>query len=72
MFLSKAEVFLSPAAGPGWTASFEDAVNSKAPGPSAAVDVGSSVWDSASPQRDSAQIEDKGWAKFTDFQPFCW
>ncbi|KAJ8381480.1 hypothetical protein SKAU_G00022580 [Synaphobranchus kaupii] len=50
---------------PGWTASFEDAVNSKAPAPGVAVDVGSSVWDSA------AQIEDKGWAKFTDFQPFC-
>ncbi|KAJ8261707.1 hypothetical protein GJAV_G00157410 [Gymnothorax javanicus] len=59
--------------GPGWTASFEDPVSSKAPGPApcAAVDVGSSVWDSASPQHDHAQAEDKGWAKFTDFQPFC-
>ncbi|XP_035282067.1 serine/threonine-protein phosphatase 6 regulatory subunit 2-like [Anguilla anguilla] len=57
---------------PGWTASFEDAVNSKAPAPgAAAVDVGAGLWDSASPQRDSAHIEDKGWAKFTDFQPFC-
>ncbi|XP_061107005.1 serine/threonine-protein phosphatase 6 regulatory subunit 2a [Conger conger] len=56
---------------PGWTASFEDAVSSAAPSLCAAVDVGSSAWDSAPPQRDPAQIPDKGWAKFSDFQPFC-
>ncbi|KAI1888005.1 hypothetical protein AGOR_G00180590 [Albula goreensis] len=56
---------------PGWTANFDDTVNSKAPAPCAAVDVGSSVWDSAVPQHDAADSEDKGWAKFTDFQPFC-
>ncbi|KAF4805613.1 hypothetical protein TURU_000380 [Turdus rufiventris] len=33
------------------------------------MDVGSSVWDSAAPQ--SSALEEKGWAKFTDFQPFC-
>lgn len=40
------------------------------PAPPVAMDVGSSVWDSAAPQ--SSAPEDKGWAKFTDFQPFCW
>lgn len=40
------------------------------PAPPVAMDVGSSVWDSATPQ--SSAPEDKGWAKFTDFQPFCW
>ncbi|NXA80747.1 PP6R2 phosphatase, partial [Thryothorus ludovicianus] len=51
--------------GPGWTAVFEPA----SAAPPVAMDVGSSVWDSAAPQ--SSAPEDKGWAKFTDFQPFC-
>ncbi|KAG7456165.1 hypothetical protein MATL_G00248820 [Megalops atlanticus] len=45
---------------PGWTASFEDAVNSKAPAPCVVVDVGSSVWDSAVSQHNAAESEDKG------------
>ncbi|KAM6090401.1 serine/threonine-protein phosphatase 6 regulatory subunit 2 isoform 3-T4 [Theristicus caerulescens] len=54
--------------GSGWTAVFEP-VNSKPPAPCVAMDVGSSVWDSAAPE--STAPEEKGWAKFTDFQPFC-
>ncbi|XP_027525672.1 serine/threonine-protein phosphatase 6 regulatory subunit 2, partial [Corapipo altera] len=54
--------------GAGWTAVFEP-VSSKPPVPCVAMDVGSSVWDSAAPQ--SSAPEEKGWAKFTDFQPFC-
>lgn len=52
--------------GAGWTAVFEPA----GPTPPVAMDVGSSVWDSAAPP--SSAPEEKGWAKFTDFQPFCW
>ncbi|KAM6292918.1 serine/threonine-protein phosphatase 6 regulatory subunit 2 [Porphyrio hochstetteri] len=54
--------------GSGWTAVFEP-VSAKPPAPCVAMDVGSSVWDSAAPE--SAAPEEKGWAKFTDFQPFC-
>ncbi|XP_062435386.1 serine/threonine-protein phosphatase 6 regulatory subunit 2 [Rhea pennata] len=54
--------------GSGWTAVFEP-VNSKPPAPCVAMDVGSSVWDSAAPE--NTMPEEKGWAKFTDFQPFC-
>ncbi|NXG24251.1 PP6R2 phosphatase, partial [Grallaria varia] len=54
--------------GSGWTAVFEP-VSSKPPTPCVAMDVGSSVWDSAAPE--SSTPEEKGWAKFTDFQPFC-
>ncbi|XP_027317723.3 serine/threonine-protein phosphatase 6 regulatory subunit 2 isoform X1 [Anas acuta] len=54
--------------GSGWTAVFEP-VNSKPPTPCVAMDVGSSVWDSAAPENTTP--EEKGWAKFTDFQPFC-
>ncbi|OXB70202.1 UNVERIFIED_CONTAM: hypothetical protein H355_008863, partial [Colinus virginianus] len=54
--------------GSEWTAVFEP-VNSKPPTPCVAMDVGSSVWDSAAPE--NATPEEKGWAKFTDFQPFC-
>uniref|UniRef100_A0A8B9PV29 Protein phosphatase 6 regulatory subunit 2 n=1 Tax=Apteryx owenii TaxID=8824 RepID=A0A8B9PV29_APTOW len=53
--------------GSGWTAVFEP-VNSKPPAPCVAMDVGSSVWDSAAPENTTP--EEKGWAKFTDFQPF--
>ncbi|XP_069048298.1 serine/threonine-protein phosphatase 6 regulatory subunit 2a isoform X1 [Lepisosteus oculatus] len=56
---------------PGWTADFEDMVNSKPPAPCVAVDVGSSVWDSAVAPQNTSETEEKGWAKFTDFQPFC-
>ncbi|XP_063998889.1 serine/threonine-protein phosphatase 6 regulatory subunit 2 isoform X2 [Pogoniulus pusillus] len=54
--------------GSGWTAVFEP-VSSKPPTPCVAMDVGSSVWDSAAPENTAP--EEKGWAKFTDFQPFC-
>ncbi|XP_065524213.1 serine/threonine-protein phosphatase 6 regulatory subunit 2 [Lathamus discolor] len=54
--------------GSGWTAVFEP-VSSKPPTPCVAMDVGSSVWDSAAPENTTP--EEKGWAKFTDFQPFC-
>ncbi|XP_010006159.1 PREDICTED: serine/threonine-protein phosphatase 6 regulatory subunit 2 [Chaetura pelagica] len=54
--------------GSGWTAVFEP-VSSKPPPPCVAMDVGSSVWDSAAPENPTP--EEKGWAKFTDFQPFC-
>ncbi|XP_075602707.1 serine/threonine-protein phosphatase 6 regulatory subunit 2 [Balearica regulorum gibbericeps] len=54
--------------GSGWTAVFEP-VNAKPPAPCVAMDVGSSVWDSAAPENTTP--EEKGWAKFTDFQPFC-
>ncbi|XP_053924781.1 serine/threonine-protein phosphatase 6 regulatory subunit 2 [Cuculus canorus] len=52
--------------GSGWTAVFEP-VNAKPPTPCVAMDVGSSVWDAP----ESTTPEEKGWAKFTDFQPFC-
>uniref|UniRef100_A0A8C5QCA6 Protein phosphatase 6 regulatory subunit 2 n=1 Tax=Leptobrachium leishanense TaxID=445787 RepID=A0A8C5QCA6_9ANUR len=52
----------------GWTAVFEP-VNSKPPTPCVALDVGSSVWDAPVPETSAS--EEKGWAKFTDFQPFC-
>ncbi|KFV71274.1 Serine/threonine-protein phosphatase 6 regulatory subunit 3, partial [Dryobates pubescens] len=54
--------------GSGWTAMFEP-VSSKPPTPCVAMDVGSSVWDTAAPENTTP--EEKGWAKFTDFQPFC-
>ncbi|XP_043824363.1 serine/threonine-protein phosphatase 6 regulatory subunit 2 isoform X2 [Dromiciops gliroides] len=34
-----------------------------------AMDIGSRVWDAAAP--DTSTAEEKGWAKFTDFQSFC-
>ncbi|KAM5287872.1 serine/threonine-protein phosphatase 6 regulatory subunit 2 [Ctenodactylus gundi] len=49
-----------------WTAVFDEPVNPKIPAPGAARDVGSSVWAAS-----TSAPEDKGWAKFTDFQPFC-
>ncbi|KAJ8373465.1 hypothetical protein SKAU_G00040450 [Synaphobranchus kaupii] len=57
------------ATGQGWTASFEDMVNAKAPAPCVVVDVGASVWDTH--QNNAGESEDKGWATFSDFQPFC-
>ncbi|XP_060734767.1 serine/threonine-protein phosphatase 6 regulatory subunit 2 [Tachysurus vachellii] len=54
---------------PGWVASFEDDFNFKADFAGVAIDSGSGVWGGTTvPLNDS---EDKGWATFTDFQPFC-
>lgn len=62
---------LSPLAGSPW-AVFDGPVTPMAAGPAPAValDVGSSVWAAGSPSISAP--EEKGWAKFTDFQPFCW
>nr|XP_060512007.1 serine/threonine-protein phosphatase 6 regulatory subunit 2 isoform X5 [Panthera onca] len=54
--------------GASW-AVFEETVNSPVPVPGVAVDVGSGVWASSTPS--PSALEEKGWAKFTDFQPFC-
>ncbi|XP_062246541.1 serine/threonine-protein phosphatase 6 regulatory subunit 2 isoform X1 [Platichthys flesus] len=50
----------------GWIADFGE-VNSKAP----AAGVGFAAWDTPLSQPAAADGEEKGWAKFTDFQPFC-
>ncbi|KAM7414474.1 hypothetical protein PAMA_019343 [Pampus argenteus] len=50
----------------GWIADFGE-VNSKAP----AAGLGFSTWDSSVSQPAATEAEEKGWAKFTDFQPFC-
>ncbi|XP_056137140.1 serine/threonine-protein phosphatase 6 regulatory subunit 2 [Lampris incognitus] len=50
----------------GWIADFEE-VNSKAP----AAGVCFTAWDSPAAQPATSETEEKGWAKFTDFQPFC-
>ncbi|XP_044943498.1 serine/threonine-protein phosphatase 6 regulatory subunit 2 isoform X6 [Mustela putorius furo] len=55
--------------GTSW-AVFDEPVNSPVPAPGVAVDVGSSVW--AASTHSPSTSEEKGWAKFTDFQPFCW
>ncbi|KAG8440125.1 hypothetical protein GDO86_006063 [Hymenochirus boettgeri] len=52
----------------GWTAVFDKPVNSKPPAPCVALDVGSSVWEA--PVQETSTAEQKGWAKFPDFQPF--
>ncbi|XP_030071636.1 LOW QUALITY PROTEIN: serine/threonine-protein phosphatase 6 regulatory subunit 2 [Microcaecilia unicolor] len=52
----------------GWTAVFDETVNLKPPVPCIAMDVGSSVWDATAPE--TSTPAEKGWAKFTDFQPF--
>ncbi|XP_026855401.2 serine/threonine-protein phosphatase 6 regulatory subunit 2 isoform X1 [Electrophorus electricus] len=56
-------------AGQGWVASFEDDFNFKADFASVALDTGSGVW--GSPTGQLSDGDDKGWATFTDFQPFC-
>ncbi|XP_062971858.1 serine/threonine-protein phosphatase 6 regulatory subunit 2 isoform X2 [Cynocephalus volans] len=56
----------SEAAGAAWTAVFDEPVNSTPVAPGVARDVGSSVWAAS-----ASAPEEKGWAKFTDFQPFC-
>lgn len=54
--------------GTGWIADFGE-VNSKAP----AAGLGFSAWDGPTSQpATTAETQEKGWAKFTDFQPFCW
>ncbi|XP_030586521.1 serine/threonine-protein phosphatase 6 regulatory subunit 2-like isoform X2 [Archocentrus centrarchus] len=50
----------------GWVADFGE-VNSKAP----AAGAGFSTWDAPVSQPAATEAEEKGWAKFTDFQPFC-
>ncbi|KAM8982346.1 serine/threonine-protein phosphatase 6 regulatory subunit 2 isoform X2 [Sarcophilus harrisii] len=60
---------LAASEGSGWTAVFDEPVNSKPPPSGVAMDIGSRVWDAAAP--DTATSEEKGWAKFTDFQSFC-
>ncbi|XP_051237506.1 serine/threonine-protein phosphatase 6 regulatory subunit 2 isoform X2 [Dicentrarchus labrax] len=50
----------------GWIADFGE-VNSKAP----AAGVGFSAWDTPDSKPAATEAEEKGWAKFTDFQPFC-
>lgn len=50
----------------GWVADFGE-VNSKAPSSGG----GFTAWDTPMPQTDTTETEEKGWAKFTDFQPFC-
>lgn len=66
--LAQNEVFPSEgnSEGAAWTAVFDEPVNPKAPVPGAARDVGSGVWAAG-----ALAPEEKGWAKFTDFQPFC-
>ncbi|XP_063164901.1 serine/threonine-protein phosphatase 6 regulatory subunit 2 isoform X1 [Candoia aspera] len=54
--------------GSGWRTVLEP-VKSKPPASWVATDVGSSVWDSVTPSTKAP--EERGWAKFPDFQPFC-
>ncbi|EHH20354.1 hypothetical protein EGK_03196 [Macaca mulatta] len=53
-------------AGAMWTAVFDEPVNSTPTAPGVVRDVGASVWAAG-----TSAPEEKGWAKFTDFQPFC-
>lgn len=57
--------FLLP--GTGWVADFGE-VNSKAP----VAGVAFSAWDTPDSQPAVTEAGEKGWTKFTDFQPFCW
>lgn len=50
----------------GWTADF-GVVNSTAP----AAGGGFGAWDTVVSEPTATDSEDKGWANFTDFQPFC-
>lgn len=47
----------------------EEQVNTAVPAPGVVMDVGSSVW--AAGTSSTSAPEEKGWATFTDFQPFC-
>ncbi|XP_023365232.1 serine/threonine-protein phosphatase 6 regulatory subunit 2 isoform X3 [Otolemur garnettii] len=53
-------------AGSKWTAVFDESVNSTPTTPGVVRDRGSSVWAAS-----TLAPEERGWAKFTDFQPFC-
>ncbi|KAL2775414.1 serine/threonine-protein phosphatase 6 regulatory subunit 2 isoform 6 [Daubentonia madagascariensis] len=53
-------------AGTAWTAVFDEPVNSTPTAPGVVRDMGSSVWAAS-----ALAPEERGWAKFTDFQPFC-
>ncbi|KAA0715199.1 Serine/threonine-protein phosphatase 6 regulatory subunit 2 SAPS domain family member 2 [Triplophysa tibetana] len=53
---------------PGWIASFEDDFNCR-DFASIAIDTGSNVWGSSKDQL--SETDEKGWATFGDFQPFC-
>ncbi|XP_075409555.1 serine/threonine-protein phosphatase 6 regulatory subunit 2 [Tenrec ecaudatus] len=53
--------------GPGW-ATFVEPEHAAPQAPGAALDAGPSVWAGSSP---AAPATEKGWATFTDFQPFC-
>ncbi|XP_073706128.1 serine/threonine-protein phosphatase 6 regulatory subunit 2 isoform X2 [Garra rufa] len=53
---------------PGWIASFEDDFSCR-DFASIAMDTGSSVWGTSTAKL--SETEEKGWATFTDFQPFC-
>ncbi|XP_049740719.1 serine/threonine-protein phosphatase 6 regulatory subunit 2 isoform X2 [Elephas maximus indicus] len=57
------------AEGAGWAAVFDEPVSAALQAPGVAVDVGSSVWAVSTPG--ASTPEEKGWAKFTDLQPFC-
>ncbi|KAM6215059.1 LOW QUALITY PROTEIN: serine/threonine-protein phosphatase 6 regulatory subunit 2 [Rhynchocyon petersi] len=61
---------LASPTGAGWEAVFDEPVSTASQASGVAVDVGSSVWAVSTPGASSP--EEKGWAKFTDFQPFCW
>uniref|UniRef100_A0A665VH99 Protein phosphatase 6, regulatory subunit 2b n=1 Tax=Echeneis naucrates TaxID=173247 RepID=A0A665VH99_ECHNA len=50
----------------GWIADFGE-VNSKAP----VAGVGFAAWETPTSKPAATDAEEKGWAKFTDFQPFC-
>ncbi|XP_012656635.1 serine/threonine-protein phosphatase 6 regulatory subunit 2 isoform X5 [Otolemur garnettii] len=52
--------------GSKWTAVFDESVNSTPTTPGVVRDRGSSVWAAS-----TLAPEERGWAKFTDFQPFC-
>ncbi|XP_006888170.1 PREDICTED: serine/threonine-protein phosphatase 6 regulatory subunit 2 [Elephantulus edwardii] len=57
------------AEGTRWAAVFDEPLSAGPQAPGVAVDVGSSVWAVTTPGASSP--EEKGWATFTDFQPFC-
>ncbi|XP_069346822.1 serine/threonine-protein phosphatase 6 regulatory subunit 2 isoform X2 [Eulemur rufifrons] len=52
--------------GTAWTAVFDDPVNATPTAPGVVRDMGSSVWAAS-----ALAPEERGWAKFSDFQPFC-
>uniref|UniRef100_A0A8C9DHA5 Protein phosphatase 6 regulatory subunit 2 n=1 Tax=Prolemur simus TaxID=1328070 RepID=A0A8C9DHA5_PROSS len=52
--------------GAAWTAVFDDPVNATPTAPGVVRDMGSSVWAAS-----ALAPEERGWAKFSDFQPFC-